>query len=33
LDNLPEPEVIALDIIDNMESALDSFREIMIKLK
>lgn len=29
LDNLPDPDVIASEIIENVESALDSFREIM----
>jgi type I restriction enzyme M protein len=29
LDNLPDPDVLANDIIDNLESGLNSFREIM----
>ncbi|HBM15973.1 MAG TPA: DNA methyltransferase [Lentisphaeria bacterium] len=29
LDNLPEPDVLALDIIDNIESALDNFKQII----
>lgn len=29
LDNLPDPEVIATDIIENLEASLESFREIM----
>ena len=29
LDNLPDPDVLASEIIDNIESALNSFREIM----
>lgn len=29
LDNLPDPDVLALEIIENMESGLNSFREIM----
>ncbi len=33
LDNLPDPETIAEDIIENLEAGLESFREIMIKLK
>jgi len=32
LDNLPDPETIANDIIENLEAGLESFREIMIKL-
>jgi type I restriction enzyme M protein len=32
LDNLPDPEVIAADIIENLEAGLASFREIMGKL-
>src|SRR4051794_13407782 len=33
LDNLPDPDVLAEDIVENLESALDSFREIIVKLK
>ena len=33
LDNLPEPEVLAEDIIENMEAALDSFRQVLMSLK
>jgi len=33
LDNLPDPDVLATDIIENLEAGLVSFREIMIKLK
>jgi type I restriction enzyme M protein len=33
LDNLPDPDVLAEDIIENLEAGLESFREIMIKLK
>jgi type I restriction enzyme M protein len=29
LDNLPDPDVLALEIIENLESGLESFREIM----
>ncbi len=29
LDNLPDPEEIAIDIIENLEAGLESFREIM----
>ena len=32
LDNLPDPEVLAEDIIENLEAGLESFRAIMIKL-
>lgn len=29
LDNLPDPDILANEIIDNLESGLNSFREIM----
>lgn len=32
LDNLPEPEVLAAEIIDNLEAGLNSFREILAVL-
>lgn len=32
LDNLPDPDVLANDIVENIESALESFREIVSKL-
>ena len=32
LDNLPDPEVLANDIIENMEAGLESFRAIMAAL-
>jgi type I restriction enzyme M protein len=32
LDNLPDPEDLANDIIENLEAGLASFREIMVKL-
>ncbi len=32
LDNLPDPEDLAADIIENLEAGLESFREIMVKL-
>lgn len=32
LDNLPDPDVLALEIIDNIESGLASFREIVSEL-
>ena len=33
LDNLPSPDELADDIIENLQSALDSFRELKIQLK
>jgi type I restriction enzyme M protein len=32
LENLPDPNELAQDIIENLESAMDSFKEIMLKL-
>jgi type I restriction enzyme M protein len=32
LDNLPDPEDLAADIIENLEAGLESFREIMATL-
>lgn len=32
LDNLPEPEVLAEEIIEDIEAALVSFREVAIEL-
>jgi type I restriction enzyme M protein len=32
LDNLPDPDVLAADIIENLEAGLESFRDIMTKL-
>ena len=32
LDNLPDPDVWANDIIENMEAGLESFRAIMAAL-
>lgn len=29
LDNLPDPDILATEIIENIESGLNSFREIM----
>jgi len=29
LDNLPEPDVIALEIVENIETALNGFKEIV----
>lgn len=33
LDNLPEPDVLADEIVENLEAALESFREAMNGLK
>jgi len=33
LDNLPEPDELVLEIIDNLESGLNSFKEIAARLK
>ncbi|MFQ5605680.1 MAG: class I SAM-dependent DNA methyltransferase, partial [bacterium] len=33
LDNLPDPDILALEIIDNLESGLNSFREVVESLK
>ena len=32
LDNLPDPDVLALEIMDNLATAMDSFREILVGL-
>lgn len=32
LDNLPDPDIIANDIIENIEASLESFREVMATL-
>lgn len=32
LDNLPEPEDLAEDIIENLEAGLSSFREVLVEL-
>lgn len=31
LENLPEPAVLAQEIIENIEAALDSFREVVVR--
>jgi type I restriction enzyme M protein len=31
LDNLPEPDELALEIIENLEAGLNSFREIAVR--
>lgn len=33
LDNLPSPDVLADEIIENLQSALESFRELKAQLK
>jgi type I restriction enzyme M protein len=33
LDNLPDPYVVAEEIVENLESALGSFREVLRQLK
>ena len=33
LDNLPDPDELALEIAENLESALDSFRSIIEQMK
>ena len=33
LDNLPDPDELALDIMENLESALESFEEIVNRIK
>jgi type I restriction enzyme M protein len=32
VDNLPDPDILANEIIENIEAGLDSFREIMENL-
>jgi len=32
LDNLPDPDVLAGEIVENLEAGLESFREIVEKL-
>ena len=32
LDNLPDPDVLAGEIIDNLETAMESFKEILAEL-
>ena len=32
LDNLPDPDVLANDIIENLEAATESFKEIMVTI-
>lgn len=32
LDNLPDPDLLAGDIIENLEAAVESFKEIMVTI-
>jgi type I restriction enzyme M protein len=32
LYNLPDPDVLAIDIIENLEAAVASFKEIMVTI-
>ena len=32
LDNLPDPDILANDIIENLEAAVESFKEIMTSI-
>jgi type I restriction enzyme M protein len=32
LDNLPDPDVLASEIIDNLETAMESFKELMAEI-
>ena len=32
LDSLPEPDVLAADIIENLQSALENFKELQAQL-
>ena len=33
LDNLPDPDVLAREIVDNLEAGLASFKEILLELE
>ena len=33
LDNLPDPDVLAAEIVENLKSALDGFKAIIAQLK
>jgi type I restriction enzyme M protein len=33
LDNLPDPDVLANDIIENLEAGIESFKEIYLAVK
>ncbi|MDR0312684.1 MAG: hypothetical protein LBI14_03730 [Treponema sp.] len=32
LDNLPEPDVLAAEIMENLETALESFKTLVVKI-
>lgn len=32
MENLPDPDVLALEIVENLEAGLDSFKEIIASL-
>ena len=32
LDNLPDPDILANDIIENLEAGIESFKEIMVSI-
>jgi type I restriction enzyme M protein len=32
LDNLPDPDILATEIIDNLKSGIESFEEIMLTI-
>jgi type I restriction enzyme M protein len=32
LDNLPDPDILAGEIVENLEAGLENFREIVTKL-
>jgi type I restriction enzyme M protein len=32
MDNLPDPDILANEIIENMEALLQSFKEIMLTI-
>jgi len=33
IDNLPEPDIIAAEIVENLEAALEQFRSVSVELK
>ena len=33
LDNLPDPDILSADIIENLQSAMDSFNELMTTIE
>ncbi len=32
MDNLPDPDILALEIVENLEAGLESFKEIVDNL-